>query len=198
VLRAQRHYSGGFSAPVTMLEGSAPISSLTVALDFRADSIILWVQAGKVHAQWVSNAGRPGDPQVLGPAGYHTSLAAVLSDDNRAFVLWVDQPPPGSPAPSTVYLDHSAGSVAESSTKAPALEQPGGLPSQRIAPRPLRREGSLKGKTTCGSRAGAQLRSVAGAVQLAAEAPAVSRASATVTIDRRASIAETYRLPRAG
>lgn len=133
VLRAQRHFERTFSAPVTMLEGTAPISSLSVALDFRADSIILWVQAGKVHAQWVSNAGRPSAPQVLGPAGYRTPLAAVLSDDNRAFVLWVDQPPPSSSEPSTVYLDHSAGSVTFSSPPRAiaSFAQP---PAQRLGP----------------------------------------------------------------
>jgi hypothetical protein len=132
-LRAQRHYAHSFAGPVTMLEGPAPISSLTVALDFRADSIVVWVQGGRVRAQWVSNGGDPGAPQVLGPAGYRTPIAAVLSDDNRAFVIWVDQPPPGSDAPSTVYLDHSAGSVSFSAPPhaIATLLQP---PAQRVGP----------------------------------------------------------------
>ncbi|HEY1776743.1 MAG TPA: hypothetical protein VGG41_11345 [Solirubrobacteraceae bacterium] len=132
-LRAQRHYAHSFSAPVTMLEGAAPIHSLTVALDFRADSIVVWVQGGRLRAQWVSNSGRAGPPQVLGPARYRTPLAAVLSDDNRAFVLWVDQPAPGSDAPSTVYLEHSAGSVTFSAPPRAiaTLMQP---PAQRLGP----------------------------------------------------------------
>lgn len=111
-LRAQRHYARSFAAAVTMPEGAAPISSLGVALDFRADSIVFWVQSGELHAQWVSNGGSPGPPQVLGPAGYAPQIAAVLSDDNRAFVLWSDQPPPGSSAQTTIYLDHSAANVS--------------------------------------------------------------------------------------
>jgi hypothetical protein len=114
-----------------MLEGSAPITSLAVSLDFRADSIITWVQAGEVRSQWVSNAGSPSAPQVLGPAGYAPAIAAVLSDDNRAFVLWSDQPPPGSSAPTTIYLDHSAGGVTFTAAPRPiaTLAQP---PAQRL------------------------------------------------------------------
>ena len=133
LLRAQRHYARSFSAPVTMIEGRAPITELAVALDFRADSIVMWVQGGKVRAQWVSNSGQASSPQVLGPAGYRTALAAVLSDDNRAFVLWLDQPPPGSNAQTTVYLDHSAGSVAFSAPPRAiaTFTQP---PAQRLGP----------------------------------------------------------------
>ena len=32
---------------------------------------------------------------MLGPAGYAPQLAAVLSDNNHAFVMWTDEPPPG-------------------------------------------------------------------------------------------------------
>lgn len=130
-LRAQRHYAHSFAAAVTMLEGTAPISALAVSLDFRADSIVTWVQAGEVHAQWVSNAGRASAAQVLGPAGYAPQIAAVLSDDNRAFVLWSDQPLPGSTAATTIYLDHSAGSVTFAAPPQPiaTLAQP---PAQRL------------------------------------------------------------------
>jgi hypothetical protein len=72
-------------------------------------------------------------PQVLGPAGYAPQIAAVLSDDNRAFVLWSHQPAPGSSAQTTIYLEHSAVNVTFS---APAraiatLSQP---PAQRLGP----------------------------------------------------------------
>jgi hypothetical protein len=110
-LRAQRHYARSFAAPVIMREGTAQISSLTVAMDFRADSIVLWVAGGDLHAQWVSNNGRPNGPQVLGPAGYDTQIGAVLSDNNRAFVIWTDQPAPGRSGPTTIFLDHSGSNV---------------------------------------------------------------------------------------
>ena len=110
-LRAQRHYARSFAAPVIMREGSAQISSLTVAMDFRADSIVLWVAGGELHAQWVSNDGRPNGPQVLGPAGYDTQVGAVLSDNNHAFVIWTDQPAPGHGGTTAIFLDHSGPNV---------------------------------------------------------------------------------------
>jgi len=132
-LRAQRHYASSFAPPVSMFEGAGPITSLSVALDFRADSVVLWAQGGEVHAQWVSNAGSASPPQVLGPAGYAPQIAAVLSDDGRAFVLWSDQPAPGSSAPTTIYLDHSAASVIFSAPPRAiaTLIQP---PAQRLGP----------------------------------------------------------------
>jgi hypothetical protein len=110
-LRAQRHYAHSFAPPVVLREGPAPISSLTLALDFRADAIAVWASGGEVRAQWVSNAGGVSQPQVLGPAGYAPRIAAVLSDDDRAFVIWADQPAPGSSAPTTVYLIRSGNNV---------------------------------------------------------------------------------------
>jgi len=131
VLREQRHYERSFAAAVTMLEGPAPISSLAVALDFRADSLVVWAQSGEVRSQWISNAGSVSPPQVLGPAGYAPQIAAVLSDDNRAFVLWSDQPPVGSSAQTTIYLDHSGENVtfAAPARVIATLGQP---PAQRL------------------------------------------------------------------
>ena len=79
------------------------------------------------------NAGAVSPPQVLGPAGYEPQIAVVLSDDNRAFVLWSQQPPPGSSAPTSVYLDHSADNVTFSAPPRAiaTLDQP---PAQRLGP----------------------------------------------------------------
>ena len=110
-LREQRHYERSFSRPVFLQEGFASITALAVALDFRGDSIVLWAQAGEVHAQWVSNSGRADAPQVLGPAGYAPALAAVLSDNGHAFVMWTDEPPPGARGEARIYLEHSGDNV---------------------------------------------------------------------------------------
>ncbi len=110
-LREQRHYATRFAPPVVLDEGFAPITALTVGLDYRADSIVLWVQGNEAHAQWISNAGRPSPPQVLGPAGYDPQLAAVLSDNNHAFVMWTNEPPPGVAGLSRIYLEHSGNNV---------------------------------------------------------------------------------------
>ncbi len=111
LLREQRHYARSFAAPVTLQEGFAPITALAVGMDFRADSIVLWAQGGEVHAQWVTNDGRVHPAQVLGPAGYAPQLAAVLSDNNHAFVIWTDEPPPGAGGEARIYLEHSANNV---------------------------------------------------------------------------------------
>ena len=106
-LLEQRHYASSFAAPVTLVEGSAPITSLAVAMDFRADSIVLWTAGGSLHGQYVSNTGVPGPPQVIGPSGALTRVAAVLSDNGRAFVSWSAEPASGVAGQTTVYLVHS-------------------------------------------------------------------------------------------
>jgi hypothetical protein len=110
-LREQRHYEHRFGSPVLLHEGFAPITALAVAMDFRGDSVILWAQGGLVHAQWVTNSGDVYAAQVLGPAGYAPQLAAVLSDNDHAFVMWSDEPSPGRPGEARIFLEHSANDV---------------------------------------------------------------------------------------
>jgi hypothetical protein len=142
-LREQRHYETTFAAPVTLQEGFAPITALAVGMDFRGDSIILWAQGGEVHAQWVSNSGGVGPAQVLGPAGYAPQLAAVLSDNNHAFVMWTDEPTPGVSGEARIYLEHSANNVIFAPTPRllvafpePAAQRltPGSIAIARITP----------------------------------------------------------------
>ena len=111
-LREQRHYETSFAAPVTFPSaGAGPITALVVGMDFRADSIVVWAQRGEVYARWVTNAGIVHPLRTLGPAGYAPQLAAVLSDNNQAFVMWTNEPPPGSSATATIYLEHSGKEV---------------------------------------------------------------------------------------
>jgi hypothetical protein len=111
-LREQRHFNGSFGRPVVLVEGFAPITALAVGMDFRGDSLVLWAQAGEVHAQWVTNVRQVYPPQVLGPAGYAPELAAVLSDNNHAFAMWTDEPPPGAAGEARIFLEHSGNNVA--------------------------------------------------------------------------------------
>jgi hypothetical protein len=110
-LREQRHFKHSFGPPVTLAEGFAPISALAVGMDFRGDSIVMWAQGGEIHAQWVTNLGHAYPAQALGPAGYAPQLTAVLSDNNHAFVMWTDEPPPGAPGEARIYLEHSGNGV---------------------------------------------------------------------------------------
>ena len=133
-LRAQRHYDRAFAPAVTMLEGAAPITSLGVALDFRADSLVTWAQSGEVHAQWVSNAGSV-QPAAGARAGWlrPPDRGGAERRQPRLRAVVRDEPAPGSSAQTTIYLEHSAVNVTFS---APAraiatLSQP---PAQRLGP----------------------------------------------------------------
>jgi len=132
-LREQRHYAASFASPVTLEEGFAPITALYVGMDFRGDSIVLWAQGGEVHAQWVTNSRRIYPPQVLGPAGYAPQLAAVLSDNDHAFVMWTDEPAPGAAGEARIFLEHSANNVTFPSGPRTliAFSEP---PAQRLTP----------------------------------------------------------------
>ena len=142
-LREQRHYEVSFGAPVTFASaGSGPITALAVGMDFRADSIVLWAQGGEVYARWITNAGAVHPLRTLGPAGPAPQLAAVLSDNNHAFAMWTDEPPPGVSATATIYLEHSGNHVtfgpphALVSFTEPAQQRltPGSLALVRMSP----------------------------------------------------------------
>jgi hypothetical protein len=138
-LREQRHFMTSFANPVALDEGFAPITALAVVMDFRADSIVLWAQAGEVHAQWITNAGRAYPAQVLGPAGYAPQMAAVLSDNDHAFAMWTDEPAPGVSGEARIYLEHSGNNVrypshvsfSSSPSTLVAFSEP---PAQRLTP----------------------------------------------------------------
>ncbi len=132
-LLAQRHYETSFQAPVRFsAAGTGPVTALTVGMDFRADTIVMWAQHGEVYARWITNAGVVHPIRRLGPAGAAPQLAAVLSDNNHAFVMWTDEPPLGSSAPATVYLEHSGDRVTFGAPRAlTTFAEP---PEQRLSP----------------------------------------------------------------
>ncbi len=108
-LREQRHYERAFGEPRTLASaGSAAVSALALGMDFRGDTIVVWAQGGSVYARGVSNTGVVGALARLGESGSAPQLAAVLSDDTRAIVLWTDQPPRGASASTRVLFDQSA------------------------------------------------------------------------------------------
>ena len=128
---------------------------------------------------------RPGRPPDAFPASPTTAtscpaLVAALSSG------------PTSWRPETIVrgtLGRSSECRVAASSAAAAwlrLGQPGAPPTHRIAPRPLRVDGRLKGKTTFGSIAGAHVGRVEADVQLAASASGPTRSvSATTTVARR-------------
>lgn len=90
-LDVQRHFA---SAPVQRGRyaiGADPLSALGVTLDYRTDALLTWVQSGRVRARFVSASGPARPIQTLGSSVASTPPAALLSDDGRAIVAWVDQ-----------------------------------------------------------------------------------------------------------
>jgi hypothetical protein len=108
VVRAQRHYAQGLHGRRSLRVGSARPNALALGMDYRADRLVVWAQGGHVWAQDITNDGRVRARQLLGPSGYAPQIAAVLSDDDRAFVIWTDEPPRGTGGTAEVLLAHSA------------------------------------------------------------------------------------------
>ena len=108
-LREQRHYERAFAAPrMLATAGQAAISALALGMDFRGDTIVVWAQGGWVYARGVDNSGVIGPLSRLGESGAAPQLAAVLSDDTRAIVLWTAQQARGASGPTRVFFDQSA------------------------------------------------------------------------------------------
>ncbi|MGD0197511.1 MAG: hypothetical protein ABSC56_06365 [Solirubrobacteraceae bacterium] len=107
-LRAQRHFQHRFGHALTLDVGRVAPTALSIGMDFRADRLVVWDQAGELYAQYVTNDGQVSPRQAVGPAGYAPQISTVLSDDDRAFVLWTDEPAPGSAGTARVLLAHSA------------------------------------------------------------------------------------------
>jgi hypothetical protein len=141
-LRVQRWYERSFAAPISFTVGRAPITALLVAMDFRADSLIVWAQSGTVYERWISNHGRIFPSRALGPSGYAPQFAAVLSDNDRAFVMWTDEPPAGAAGGARIFLEHSSDKVTFGTPRVlasftePARQRltPGSIALVRITP----------------------------------------------------------------
>jgi len=102
-LQVQRWF-GGRVSPRGQVVASHGTGTLTVAMDFRSDAIAVWTAGDAVWARAMPASGRFVAAQRLGPAGADTRIAALLSDDNRAIVMW-STVRDGS---TDVYLDQSA------------------------------------------------------------------------------------------
>lgn len=127
-LFAQRHYASHFGKGYYLSGGPARITALAIGMDFRADRLVIWAQGGEVWARYVTNAGHAKGKQELGPSGYDPQIAAVLSDDDRAFVLWTDEPAPGVSGATSVLLAHSAvGPTFHGTTTLASFTEPAGV-----------------------------------------------------------------------
>jgi len=108
LIRAQRHYMHRFGRAVAIRAGREPPAALAIGMDYRADRLIVWDERGEIYARYVTNDNHVKRLQRLGPAGYDPQISTVLSDDDRAFVIWTDEPAPGSAGTARILVAHSA------------------------------------------------------------------------------------------
>jgi hypothetical protein len=115
--------------------GAGPVSDLTLAMDFRSDALMVWVQRGAIYAQDLPGSGAHHPIERLGPASPGIHISALLSDDNRAIVAWADD----SGGQTRVYLDRSATGVRFGAAKLlERFQDPDGLSSPSDSPQLVR------------------------------------------------------------
>jgi hypothetical protein len=108
-LSLERHYASRFADPAReRLPAQGPVHALTVALDYRSEALLVWQQAGWLWARDVPGAGTAHRARRLARATPAVSVAALLSDDDRAIVAWSQQ----LDGYTNVYLDRSAPGVS--------------------------------------------------------------------------------------
>ncbi len=104
VLQVQRWFGGPAAAPKQVTPRPVPAGALAIAMDFRSDALAVWTASGGVWARAMPASGRVLPAQRLGPAGASTRIATLLSDDNRAIVMWSTERSGGT----DVYFDQSS------------------------------------------------------------------------------------------
>jgi hypothetical protein len=131
-VHVERFFAHGFVRNVaTRGAGGDAAQALTLAMDYRSEALAVWAQGGSIYARLVPQRGAAGPLQRLGPAGAHTQIAAVLSDDRRAIVAWAE----GRGSETTVYLDRSAtGEHFDTPQLLERFHDPDGLPSPVASP----------------------------------------------------------------
>jgi hypothetical protein len=91
-------------ATIARADHARPVA---IAMDYRSDALALWSRNGQLWARDLPASGVEHSSQRLGPAGPRPHVAALLSDDNRAIVLWVLS----AGGRTRVFLDYSAAGV---------------------------------------------------------------------------------------
>jgi hypothetical protein len=109
--------------------------ALSVALDFRSDALAVWSAGDALYARDLPALGASHAIQRLATVGAHTTIAALLSDDNRGIVAWADQ----GRDHTSVYLDQSATGVRFGTPRLlESFRDPDGLTSPAGSPRLVR------------------------------------------------------------
>jgi hypothetical protein len=125
-LQIERYFAHTFGPATTVpATGDLPIGALTVAMDFRTDALLAWTQGGAIYARDVPASGVHHPLQRIAPAGSHPRLVALLSDDNRGILMWIQQ----HGSQTSIYMDYSSTGVRFGAPRLlERFEDPDGLP----------------------------------------------------------------------
>ncbi len=135
-VQVQPRFAAGFDRSVAAgpAGGGSP-GALSVAMDFRGDALAVWAEDGTIYARDLPVSGAKGRLQRLARVGAGVTLSALLSDDNRAIVAWVQQ----RGATTSVYLDQSDTGVRFTVPRLlERFSDPDGIPSPAASPRLVR------------------------------------------------------------
>ncbi len=135
-LNVERYFARTFSRDMRVSSGGGhSAQSLTVTLDYRSDALVVWEQDRSIYARDLPASGAAHPIERLAATGPHVRITALLSDDNRAIVAWVDD----RGGEARVYLDRSATGVRFGApTLLERFADPERLPSPAASPRLIR------------------------------------------------------------
>jgi hypothetical protein len=102
-VRIQHYYASRSATPTTLRGPSGAQRALTVALDYRTDALAVWWQHGRLYARERRTNGTIAPLQRFATAGRDIEIAALISDDGRGIVAWMDR----HPHSARLYLDIS-------------------------------------------------------------------------------------------
>jgi hypothetical protein len=134
-LHLERYFADRFVRSALAGASSGAVPTLTLALDYRSDALVVWVQGGSIYARFLPATGPPHAVQRLAAAGSNVAVSAVLSDNYRATVAWSEQ----HGNQTSVFLDRSATGVAFAAPKlVDRFLDVGGLSPPTVSPRLVR------------------------------------------------------------
>jgi len=139
-VRIERYFAHTFAEPITVnTAGAGSVEALTVALDYRTDALVAWLQGGAIYARDLPASGQVHPTEVLAPAPApahaHPNITALISDDNRAIVAWAEE----SGGETSVYVSISAPGVQFGAARLlERFRDPGGIPPPSGSPRLVR------------------------------------------------------------
>jgi len=132
-VHVERFFSHSFTRNVLAraASGGGRLQALTLAMDYRAETLAVWVQHGALYARLVPGRGAAHPLERLASIGAHPRIAALLSDDNRAIVAWVEQ----HGMQTSVFIDRSKPGVRFGSPELlERFDDPDGLSSPAASP----------------------------------------------------------------